>query len=507
MSVGHCQLFFYTMMGCWLANQQPVRGENPGSTLRAGVARIDITNPRTLPVRDRLFVRALVLRSGETTAVLITVDAVAIGGIGPIGNEYLDRVRGRLGKELGVPSTAVVVNASHCHGIVCDDMEEKTVAAVRLAMGSLVAVKVGAGSGHEDRIMENRRLRLKSGREVDVRHAYSLPPEEEVVGAGPVDPQIGLLRLDQLDGTPLAVVFNFACHPIMGLPGGENTADISGFACKTIEETLGGVALFVQGCGGDINPIRYKDASQPRDAEPLGTRLGVSAMRTLRQIGCASDAPLRIVAEKIGLPRADLTRDIARLEAELIRLTGSLQGTTLDLKSFLAVLVRHDLSPDFPAGPSHRYLHEKKMGRDDLEQLDTTNRRDIQAYRNNIHTMEALTRNQTNLALLRRHQKDSQAAGFRPMEVEVMGLRVGDFSLVTFPGELTAQIGLNIKAAAKRPNNFVAGYTNGYIFYTPTAEQLKNRGGAQEDSDCLVAPEWQALFEKTAQGVLEKLRK
>ena len=147
-------------------------------------------------------------------------------------------------------------------------------------------------------------------------------------------------------------------------------------------------------------------------------------MRTLRQIGCASDAPLRIVAEKIGLPRADLTRDIARLEAELTRLTGSLQGTTLDLKSFLAVLVRHDLSPDFPAGPSHRYLHEKKMGRDDLEQLDTGNRRDIQAYRDNIRTMEALTRNQTNLALLRRHQKDSQAAGFRPMEVEVMGLRV-----------------------------------------------------------------------------------
>ena len=28
---------------------------------------------------------------------------------------------------------------------------------------------------------------------------------------------------------------------------------------------------------------------------------------------------------------------------------------------------------------------------------------------------------------------------------------------------------------------FVAGYTNGYIYYAPTAEQLLNPGAAQED--------------------------
>ena len=35
---------------------------------------------------------------------------------------------------------------------------------------------------------------------------------------------------------------------------------------------------------------------------------------------------------------------------------------------------------------------------------------------------------------------------------------------------------------------FVAGYTNGYIYYTPSARQMENAGGAQEDSDCLLAP-------------------
>ena len=70
-------------------------------------------------------------------------------------------------------------------------------------------------------------------------------------------------------------------------------------------------------------------------------------------------------------------------------------------------------------------------------------------------------------------------------------LRIGDFKLVTFPGELTVEIGLNIKRAAGDPNAFVAGYTNGYIYYTPTVQQRTNTGYAQEDCDCMVAPEWQ----------------
>jgi hypothetical protein len=54
---------------------------------------------------------------------------------------------------------------------------------------------------------------------------------------------------------------------------------------------------------------------------------------------------------------------------------------------------------------------------------------------------------------------------------------------------------------------FVAGYTNGYIYYAPTAEQLKNLGGAQEDSDCILAPEWQKLYEAKAAEILVALGK
>ena len=475
--------------------------------LLAGVAKVEITNVEAGPVNDPLYVKALVVKSDAVMAVIITVDAVAIGEIGHIKHDYLPKVRSRIEQELGITPAHVMINASHCHGVVCNDVAERTVSAVTQAAQSLVPVMVGAGSGHENRIMENRRLKLKSGREADVRHAYSLPPDEAVAEVGPVDPEIGILRLDRLDGRTLAVVYNFACHPIQGVPGGANTADLTGFASKVIEETLseGTVALFVQGCGGDINPVLYKDVDHPRHAEPLGNMLGISTLRALRAVKTKADARLAVFNEMLTLPRADLAERIVAQEAEQLRLVQSLKGTSLNLNTFLPLVVKYNLSPEFPSGYSHRYLHEQQIGRDDLAKMDATNRANIQQYIQNIHTMEQLTRTQTNLALLRKHQADNVAAGKRTIDVEVAGLRIGDLTLITFPGELTVQIGLNIKQKSPHERTFVAGYTNGYIYYSPTAEQLRNVGGAQEDSDCILAPEWQALFETKAADILKRL--
>lgn len=491
----------------WTEGPSPKAVQAASDVLRAGAAKVDITNRKILPINDPLHVKALVLEQGKNRVVLVTVDAVAIGEIGSIGNDYLGKVRTRIQRELGIAPENIVVNASHCHGRLCAEVEDRTVQAIREAAGKLVPVTVGCGVGFEDRVSENRRLRLKNGKEIDVRHAYALPPSEEIVGVGPIDPHIGILRLNRLDGKTLAVVYNFACHPIMGLPNGENTADIVGFASRVIEENTdeGTLALFVQGCGGDINPLGYKDVDRPRNAEPLGNLLGLSVLRALRKIDCRADGPLRIVNERLGLPRADHAARIDALVREQARLLDSLRGTSLNFETFLPLLMKHRLSPDFPAAYSHRYLHEKKLGRADLERLDATNRRNLKAYLDNIHTMEELTRLRTNLALLRKHQETNRLAGMKPLEVELVGLKVGAFVLVTFPGELTVEIGLNIKKASPHRHTFVAGYTNGYIYYTPTAKQLENVGGAQEDSDCLLAPAWQGIFEGQVIRLLKKL--
>ncbi len=479
----------------------------PAGQLRAGAAKVDITHPDTQPRNERLWVRALALSDESTTAVLITVDAVAIGEIGKIKNDYLPQVRARLEKELGIAPTSVVVNASHCHGVVCDELEQRTVQAVTEAWQKRVPVRVGVGVGHEDRIMENRRLKLKNGREADVRHAYSLPPDAEVAGVGPIDPEIGVLRLDRLDGETLAVVYNFACHPIQGVPSGGNTADLTGFACRVIEDNLsaGAIALFVQGCAGDVNPVFYKDVDHPRDAETLGNLLGLSTLQAVRRIACDDQAAFKLVPETLTLPRADLGPRIESLQAEQTQLLRSLKGTSLNLKTFLALTAKYSLASEFPSYYSHRYLHDAQLGRDDLPRLDAENRRNMEQYVRNIYTMEQLTRLQANLALLEMHQAQNVAAGTGKIDVEVVGLRVGEFVLITFPGELSVQIGLNIKQASPHDKTFVAGYTTGYIYYTPTAEQLANVGGAQEDSDCILAPEWQAIFEAKVAQLLQGL--
>lgn len=478
----------------------------PGPLL-AGVARIDITGKSDLPPGDPLYAKALILKQGDTLAVIVTVDAVAIGEIGPIGNDYLAKVRAGLTQDLGIAPEQVMINASHCHGIVCPDVAEKTIQVVKQAARALVPVRTGVGIGKEDRIQENRRLKLKNGREADVRHAYSLPADDEVVGMGPIDPEVGILRLDKADGTTLAVVYNFACHPIMGLPGGGNTADYVGYASKTIENNLsdGTLALFIQGCGGDINPLRYKDVNRPRDAEPLGNLLGLTVLKALRSITCTNDGRLAVLRTVMHLPRADNKTRIEALEQEQERLVKSLRGTTLNLKTFLPLVVKYQLDPNFPSNYSHAYLSDKAAGRNGLEKLDEANRAALKSYIDNILTMEQLTRVQTNLALLRRHHEAGLKAGTATLDAEVLALRIGHFVMVTFPGEVTVEIGLNIKKASQHKPTFVAGYTNGYLYYSPTAAQLKNIGGAQEDSDCRLAPAWQKMFEDQVAVMLGRL--
>lgn len=481
--------------------------ESCRAELHAGAARVDITRKDAGPVEGRLHARALVLSDGSTKVAIVTLDVVAIGEIGYVDNSFLSTVRARVQKELQIPAGHVIVNASHCHGVPCRDVAERTVSVIATAAARLVPVRVGVGVGHEDRIMVNRRLRLKNGREIDVRHAYSMPPDDEVAAVGPIDPEIGVLRLNKADGTTLAVVYNFACHPIQGVPSGANTADITGFASEAIEANLpkGAVALFVQGCGGDINPAFYKDVHHPRSAESLGNTLALSTLRATRSITCRPDDRLRVVNVTQALPRADLAQRIDALESQRRSLVNGLKGTSLNLKTFMQLAVKHGLSEKFPSYYSHRYLHEQQRGRAELTRLDDENRRKMEQYVRNVYAMEHLTRVNTNLRLLKKHQAENVAAGRRTVDVELVGLRVGDFVLTTFPGELTVPVGLALKEKSPHEHTFIAGYTNGYIYYCPTAEQLANVGGAQEDSDCILDPEWHRLYEARALELLRGL--
>ena len=332
-----------------------------------------------------------------------------------------------------------------------------------------------------------------------------------MAGVGPIDPQIGLLRLDRADGTAAGGALQLRLPPDHGRPpSGGNTADYPGFASKVIEENLGdgAIALFVQGCGGDINPVRYKEVSRPADAEPLGNMLGLSVLRAVRKIATEAGRRARRSATRSSPCRAVPTSNGGSTRSRPSR-RGS--GTSLkadepqlqDLPAAAGPAVQ--LSPDFPSHHSQRYLHDQSLGRDDLPKLDADNRANMEAYLENIQIDGAAHARNTNLALLQKHQARNRGRRQATLDVEMVGaarrrLRAGHVPRRTDgPDRPEHQEG-----SPHDRTTFVAGYTNGYIYYTPTAEQRKNTGCAQEDCDCLVAPDGRRSFRNEGAGSPEE---
>jgi hypothetical protein len=483
-------------------------GSTNASQLRAGVAKVNITNKETVgPITDSLYVKALVLENGSTRAVIITVDAVAIGRIGSISNDYLGNVRKKIKEELGIEETNIMVSASHLHGAgyrLCPDVERHTIQAVREASRKMEPVSVGAGSGYEDRITENHLLLLSNGKGWAIRHANPLPPDEEIEKVGPIDPEIGILRLDKRNGETLAVVYNFTGHPYPSIIS--QTDAYTTFATKVIEDNTseGTTALFVQGFCGDVIPILYKDVSSARDQSPLGNMLGISAMKAFRKIEISKNSELKVINEVIKLPkRNDFDERIESMKKEQETLLRSLRGTSLNFKTFLPLYINYNLYEEYPSYSSHRYLNDEIHGRNDMEILDQANRRNIEKYLRNIHAMEKLSRLQYNISLVEERKTENQATKENTIDVEVQALKIGDFVMVTFPAEASAQVGLNIKKMSPFENTFVAGYTNGYLHYTPTSEQIGT--GSYQDQSCLLAPEWQKIYEEKIIEILKAL--
>jgi hypothetical protein len=456
------------------------------------------------------------MEDGQNSVAVICADVIGTGW-------FIEKVRSRLADDLKFKPQNVLINASHIHCARpnCSDIDTRIVQAVKNAWKNRVPVTVGAGVGYEDRIMENRRLRLKSGKEWTIRHANPLPPDEEVVGAGPVDNQIGILRLDKKNGENLAVIYNFACHPYQDSWRSLNmgtTADYPGYASRILEDNMskGSIALFMQGCGGDVTTVLYKDNNSPRDAEILGNMLGISTLKAVKSIQPASDARLRIITEVIDLPRrTDVQQRIDSLHAEQQRLLHSLINTSLNFKSFVPLYIKYSLSDEYPSYYSHRYIQEKKTGNNDLEDMDAMNRRYMEKYLRNIYAMEKLSRIEANLSVLGQELEILNLTKEKTVKVEVTGIRIGDFVMVTFPGEAFVQIGLNIKKMSPHKYTFVAGYTNeipdtehplseeGSVGYAPTAEQFS--GEAYEDNATILAPEWQKIYEEKVMEILKKL--
>jgi len=491
---------------------------NTAKCLRAGTAKSDITTDiKGALIKDPLYAKALVIDDGQTKVVIIAMDVTAIGGrrisqgmLNDVGEDFLPNLRSRIENELDIPGCNVLVNASHTHPpkrLLCDDNEQvnRTFDAVSRAMQNMVKVRIGSGAGYEDRITINRTLKLKNGKSWSVRHTNPCPPDAEVADVGVIDPEIGIIRIDRLDGSPLAVVYNFACHPLFGDTKGSLTANFPGVASKIIEESIGGgaTALFLQGAGGDIIDVLFKDFNRPRDIEPLGTMLGLSTLKALRDIQ-TKDVKLSVISETVLFPRrTDIPEHIKSLQDEQSELLASLRCTSLDFKTFLPLYLKYALNPQYPSDYAHRYLQAEKIGDDGLTGIDSINRKNIEKYLKNIQAMETLTRIQDDIATLEKHKAINDEAGETTIAAEIQGIRIGDCVLITTPAEALAQIGINVKKASPYKHTFMAAYSNGYMHYSPPASDYGTQG--YEVTECLIAPQWQGIYEKKANEIIRKL--
>lgn len=484
---------------------------NQSHALRAGVAKSDITtDEKNALIRDRLFAKVLVLDDGEKRIVLITMDATAIGGIGDVSDEFLPRLRARLQSELGIAGQSVLVNASHTHPpgrLLCEEDEQiaRTFDAVQRALQNLTPVKVGWGRGYEDRISMNRNLQMKDGSQWTIRHANPCPPDEDVSDVGPHDPQIGVLRIDRLDGRPFAVVYNFACHLLFADPHGSITADFVGVASNFLEEMLGesAMAFFIQGAGGDVVDVFFKDFNRPRDTAPLGLLLGQSTLRAWRAIE-TGPASINSLAETIRLPRRqDSARRIAAAQREQAELLRSLRSTTLNFKSFLPLYLKYALHPNSPAEYSYRYLQAEKIGDAHFKAMDEFNRGKIEKYLQNMAAMEKLARLEDEIATYERHQKINEESGETTVAAEVVGLKIGDGVFISAPIEILTEVSLNIKAASPYEHTYIAAFSNGYLHYGPPAADYDK--GGYEVIECLLAPQWQQIYEAKATEIIQRL--
>ncbi len=138
---------------------------------------------------------------------------------------------------------------------------------------------------------------------------------------GPVDHDVPVLAVRGAEGL-LGIVFGYSCHTT-ALGGLGVNGDYAGFAQIDLERSLpGAMAIFVQNCGGDANPlprIRGRDEDALALAERHGLVLAEAVRQALDNDAVPLSGPLRVSMGETelelepGLPLEELRERAPRL--------------------------------------------------------------------------------------------------------------------------------------------------------------------------------------------------
>ena len=245
------------------------------SDIMAGIAKIDITPPvglkmaghskRTegaMGIHDPLYVKALVLEvSGQRTAI-ITCDLISYSN-----QAVLDAAK----EKFNIAHTMICFSHTHSGPVLGDSkeyaalVEKSMIDGIGKALENMFPVKISAGHKSFAQLGYNR----ITGRGEQQGALWRNP---ERIPYGPVDPEVGVIKIEDEDGLPRIILMQYACHPVVNLQNLEISADYPGVATKKVEEFFGDntTCMFVLGGAGDINPLFMSPGREP-DGKPQVT--------------------------------------------------------------------------------------------------------------------------------------------------------------------------------------------------------------------------------------------
>jgi hypothetical protein len=237
---------------------------------------------RATAIHDEPECRALSLSDGGTTFVIAALDLV--GASGPL----LAAIRNQAARSTGLSPDRILLACTHSH-----------------ASPDTQGLWGGIGAAYGAHITQRAAAAIH-----DAQRA--LAPAEAVGATAPLhgvtknrrgwpetDDTLTTIRFATPDGVPIATLVNFACHPTAsGSANTEISRDWCGYTVDAVEREVGGIAIYINGAIGDINPLESGsfDAAQ-RLGEAVASA-SVASLSSARPV----EGPLHIRTDTLALP-------------------------------------------------------------------------------------------------------------------------------------------------------------------------------------------------------------
>jgi len=236
--------------------------------MKCGIYEIDITPAlgmempgyfslrKATGIKQKLYCEAVCFENEGNKAVILSNDIIQIY------SDDADIIRAGIAEALGIDGANVLICCTHTHTggpvetwgdyvhydpIYMQFLRSKLIDGAKLANDRLREVTLSYADCIEDKLAYYRNYIDKDG----VKRTWS---SKDARPFGEIDSQVGVLRIDNTDGTPYGVIVNYSCHcDCVG--GTEFSSDYPGEMRKTLRTLFGDsfMPVFVNGFCGNIN--------------------------------------------------------------------------------------------------------------------------------------------------------------------------------------------------------------------------------------------------------------